>query len=261
MKQKTKKVCSVDGCGGSSWARGLCCRHYFQYRDEKKKLGVWVNISKTSDRMCGMNGCVGKHLADGMCQKHYSEEIRRKNREFLMGRYFKDGIICGKCGKTFMLVQMDFHHLDPNCKEHTLGYFINNSALQRRAGLIAEMDGCQKLCARCHQNTHYDPKTSHESTYDKSNHRKGRQVDRRKEMVRVAFGEKCMKCGDWLWPKEMEFHHREKSDKFDNLSDMFRTNSKDAILREVSKCDILCRNCHRLITDDNKDTVSVCKSK
>jgi len=96
-------------------------------------------------------------------------------------------------------------------------------------------------------NTHHDPRLSHEVCYSVDNRKKGRQVDRRKVMVREKFGENCVRCGDWLFPREMEFHHREPSSKEGNLSDLFRIASKEAILAEVAKCDILCRNCHRVV--------------
>jgi hypothetical protein len=248
--------CQVEGCDQTHYARGYCSRHYQAYRLHRREDGEWDSMKRGFRDTCTVPGCKGKHDRNGLCVKHSSAEIRSRNREFLVGRYFNDGVVCGKCEKSFDLVQMDFHHPNPSRKEHVLAYFVNNSALAERPVLIAEMDACEKLCARCHQNTHHDPKTSHASTYDELNRKKGIQIDRRKAMVREAFGEKCSKCGDWLWPKEMEFHHRDKSGKFGNLSDMFRTASKDAILREVSKCDILCRNCHRLVTVVNGDTVA-----
>jgi hypothetical protein len=211
-----------------------------------KNGGEWTGMRRGFRDVCSVMGCMGKHDRNGLCVKHSSAEIRRRNREFLVDRYFKDGIVCGKCGKHFDLSQMDFHHPDPSRKEHVLSYFVNNSALMRRPVLISEMDACQKVCARCHQNIHHDPKASHEVMYDGRNRKKGRQVDRRKVMVRVIMGEHCSECGDWLWPKEMEFHHRDPKAKVGNLSDMFRTASKSAILAEVKKCDLLCRNCHRL---------------
>ena len=52
--------------------------------------------------------------------------------------------------------------------------------------------------------------------------------------------------GDWLYPKEMEFHHRDSGEKTDNVSDMMRIVSQEEVIQEVSKCDVICRNCHRL---------------
>jgi len=76
------KVCSVEGCGGHHWARGLCCAHYFQHRAAQKKAGEWVNRPKLKNRVCSIEGCGGKYLAKGLCQKHYTRVIKKMNREF-----------------------------------------------------------------------------------------------------------------------------------------------------------------------------------
>jgi len=244
--KEVMKTCSIEGCGEKHWARELCQVHYFQNRSKQKKLGEWVNRPRRKNRLCDVVGCGDKYVARGMCRKHYSDEIRRINKEFLTARYFKDGIKCKKCGKEFGWKQMDAHHSNPNKKEHILSELVNNPALPRRPKLLAELDECEMLCARCHQNGHYDPKTTHEETYTGDGKKKGRQVDRRKDMIRKMFGEHCVTCGDWLYPKEMEFHHRNPEEKKDNLSDMFRMASKEKIIEEVSKCNIVCRNCHRV---------------
>jgi hypothetical protein len=171
--------------------------------------------------------------------------VRGKNRQFIVARYFPNGVRCQKCGKEFSLGVIDAHHPDPSVKEYILSEILNNSALQERPELIAELDQCQMLCARCHGNFHSDPRLSHEDTYSGTNKKKGRQIDCRKKMVREKFGEHCLECGDWLYPKEMVFHHRDPAEKTGEPSDMMRMASKEAIMAEVAKCDILCRNCHR----------------
>jgi len=196
---------------------------------------------------CSVEGCGKKHLAGGMCQLHYNQAIKRENREFVLARYFSNGIICGKCKKTYDLMQMDAHHSDPRKKEHILSVLLNNSALQERPKLIAELDECEFLCARCHQNTHQDITKLHEETYSRKD--KGRRIDAMKQMIRQMFGERCQSCGDWLYPKEMEFHHKNPDEKKDNVSDLIRIASEEDIIREVSKCEIVCRNCHRLLLD------------
>jgi hypothetical protein len=193
---------------------------------------------------CSVAGCPGKHLAEGLCCMHYTREIKRRNREFILVRYFPNGVVCKKCGKSFELIQMDAHHPDPAVKEQTMSVMLNNSSLMMNQKLLAELDQCKFWCSRCHQNLHHDPATTHEETYLRKD--KGRRIDGMKAVVRKIFGEKCMSCGDWLYPKEMEFHHRNPDDKTDNVSDIMRVASQEVVIQEVSKCDIVCRNCHRL---------------
>ena len=242
-----RSPCSFENCGKPAVARGLCNNHYAQYRQKEIADGGW-NPHVAS--VCSIPGCPEKHIAKGLCQKHYSEEIRRVNRETLRARYFPDGIRCGKCGKEFEWRQMDAHHPDPKRKEHILSEVVNNSALQKRPALLAELDECEMLCARCHQNLHHDPATTHEATYLRKD--KGHRIDEMKELVRQKFGERCSSCGDWLYPKEMEFHHKDSGEKKDNVSDMMRIASFEDVLAEVMRCDVLCRNCHRLMPEKSE---------
>lgn len=55
----------------------------------------------------------------------------------------------------------------------------------------------------------------------------------------------CSKCGDKRF-YVLDFHHREKDDKFKSISNMIAQGfSKQRILDEMDKCNILCANCHR----------------
>ena len=66
--------------------------------------------------------------------------------------------------------------------------------------------------------------------------------DKRLEYVR-KFKTPCVKCGEERWYL-LDFHHRNPSIKsFDILHDCLRHNIED-IDKEISKCDILCKNCH-----------------
>jgi hypothetical protein len=69
---------------------------------------------------------------------------------------------------------------------------------------------------------------------------------------------KTLKCKNCLNDdfRVLEFHHRDSSTKFDNVSRLAKTNyGKKKILEEVSKCDVLCANCHRILHYElrNKD--------
>lgn len=58
----------------------------------------------------------------------------------------------------------------------------------------------------------------------------------------------CSICGYNKCISALEFHHID-NDKERNICDMVhRWCSKDSILVEMSKCSILCANCHREIT-------------
>lgn len=57
----------------------------------------------------------------------------------------------------------------------------------------------------------------------------------------------CIKCGE-SHPACLCFHHRDKEDKHDTIANLVaNTKNKDYILYEISKCDVLCHNCHAKI--------------
>ena len=55
---------------------------------------------------------------------------------------------------------------------------------------------------------------------------------------------KCGVCGeDRYWV--LDFHHRDPNEKDLEVSTLVRNCHKEKILLEISKCDVLCSNCHR----------------
>ncbi|KKT77469.1 MAG: hypothetical protein UW73_C0019G0004 [Microgenomates group bacterium GW2011_GWB1_44_8] len=46
----------------------------------------------------------------------------------------------------------------------------------------------------------------------------------------------------------MDFDHRDRKTKLDNINKMINHHSysKEKILNEIKKCDLVCANCHRM---------------
>jgi len=55
----------------------------------------------------------------------------------------------------------------------------------------------------------------------------------------------CLKCGESR-PSCLDYHHRDPSMKTANVSEMLKNGSLEKLSKEISKCDILCSNCHRV---------------
>jgi hypothetical protein len=74
----------------------------------------------------------------------------------------------------------------------------------------------------------------------------------RRQMLRELIqqqkiGRKCVRCGidD---PRVLDFHHRDKSTKGGGIGNAVSQNwSAERILQEITKCDTLCANCHRIL--------------
>ena len=68
----------------------------------------------------------------------------------------------------------------------------------------------------------------------------------------------CQECGYNESPYALEFHHRDRQIKTKNVSN-FRKSSwtqLDQIVEEVKKCDILCSNCHKILTQKEINNAS-----
>lgn len=54
----------------------------------------------------------------------------------------------------------------------------------------------------------------------------------------------CIVCGE-ADPIVLDFDHRDPKEKSGNISKWIKWKSWDNILKEITKCDVLCSNCHR----------------
>ncbi len=70
------------------------------------------------------------------------------------------------------------------------------------------------------------------------------------------LGGKCEECGYDEHPAAMEFHHK-KEKKF-TISSV--ANKKwEIVKKEMSKCELLCSNCHRILHSDRFDNEALLK--
>lgn len=90
----------------------------------------------------------------------------------------------------------------------------------------------------------------HKQWYQEHKEYRKAQIRKRKKEIRTwmrSLRLACSKCGE-DHPACLDFHHRDPKKKEFNLSSgMVSTYgySKEKILREMEKCDVLCSNCHR----------------
>ena len=64
----------------------------------------------------------------------------------------------------------------------------------------------------------------------------------------LKAGRPCKDCDRVFIPKVMDFDHKSEYKKFDDVARMVRKHSMGRILLEISKCDLVCKNCHRIRT-------------
>lgn len=87
---------------------------------------------------------------------------------------------------------------------------------------------CKSVCIKCHTKL---------------------KIERIRKYKRIAVeskGGKCQKCGYNRCVGALDFHHSDPNKKDPQWQTM-RSCSLGRILNEISKCDLLCANCHREI--------------
>lgn len=80
-----------------------------------------------------------------------------------------------------------------------------------------------------------------------------KNIRRRKELIEwllaLKLDKPCLDCKKVFHPVAMDFDHRNGKDKFQSISLMIQQGySKERILAEIAKCDLVCSNCHRVRT-------------
>ena len=110
----------------------------------------------------------------------------------------------------------------------------------------------QTYCKDCQSIKHLE-------WYEKNKIKRKEQIyNRRREITQWLYEQKekikmsCSICGEDRFPT-LDFHHRDSSEKEYNIGSMaHRGLSKENILKEIEKCDILCSNCHRILHYNEK---------
>lgn len=76
--------------------------------------------------------------------------------------------------------------------------------------------------------------------------RNRKKLQRRYKLELVAtFGGCCQKCGYAKCLAALQFHHKDANSKTATVT---RYASKDRMLTEALKCELLCANCHAEVT-------------
>lgn len=71
------------------------------------------------------------------------------------------------------------------------------------------------------------------------------------DALKVKAG--CAVCGFNAHPAALDFDHIDRKDKSFDISQCVGAKSDDIILSEIAKCRVLCANCHRIKSYENKD--------
>lgn len=107
-------------------------------------------------------------------------------------------------------------------------------------------DGVQSICKVCRA----------EMDHERYEAKVGRSVERQPQRSRsglrawltsLKIDQPCADCGKVFLPQVMQWDHRPGFEKLGELSG-FWGRSRDEILAELAKCDLVCTNCHTIRT-------------
>lgn len=135
---------------------------------------------------------------------------------------------CQRCGESDVFV-LDFHH--PGDKENAVRELLSKQ--RRWKEVEREVSRCELMCSNCHMEHHHPGN--------------GRSSELKASVLVMLGKPSCSVCGQPRSnPSSLDFHHS-GSDKEFHVSDVFarkRSVGLKALLDEIAKCKIVCRNCH-----------------
>lgn len=79
-------VCSFEGCGRPSRARGLCKTHYEQQRRGEELRTIKSIVLNRTGQVCAFAGCNKRAQSKGLCGSHYMQLLRGKGLTPLLDR-------------------------------------------------------------------------------------------------------------------------------------------------------------------------------
>jgi len=178
-------------------------------------------------------------------------KLRERRRAHVDAIKEKEG--CAVCGEKRHYVLV-FHHVSGGGgRENSIGALIRETVNMDR--LEAELSKCVVLCANCHRELHYLEKEELKQKYpfikyvfyysNTSKSRVSKFKAKRREFVNaIKTKEGCAICGDKRH-YVLVFHHTTKG-KEDSIGKLITESaSMERLMAEISKCAVLCANCHR----------------
>lgn len=119
------------------------------------------NFNKNKSRKDGLNS-ICKECSRARSKQYYQEnpdnhklavkKRNRKTREYLRRFMFRlKSRGCTICPEKSACC-IDFHHLDPNVKEHNISHLVGH--LNSTKLLKKELRKCVRLCSNCHRKLH-----------------------------------------------------------------------------------------------------------
>ena len=183
------------------------------------------------------------------------ERVRLRQRASISYLRELRQVACADCGGKFLPIQMDFDHRDPRFKSFRVS--SAHASLKSRERLLEEVAKCDIVCANCHRRrtrAQHQTRLSKRcaSTASKAASQRARSRHHADLLDRLR-SRPCEDCGGSFAPCAMDFDHRDSKTKTTGVTRLIN-GSYTRLMAEVSKCDIVCANCHRLRTFKRRES-------
>jgi len=203
---------------------------------------VCNKTTENNKMYCSSNCKTRQYYINNPNSTTLAKKFSDKNRviAFKLAALKHCGESCKLCGYNKNISALSFHHVDPNGKDFGLG----GTRLKKDELTIEqkfELDKCITLCNNCHSTVHYN--------HNELNTNKSKQTIKSKKVRRMLIDLKGGSCKICSLKSNINdvyaFHHIDPSTKLFSIDARVCNGYKyERLLEEVSKCDLLCHNCH-----------------
>ena len=250
------------GCGGDALTIPVVKYHFCHIRpdcpEKKREISVYNKkyYNKNKDKVKDQHNKYKSENKDKILEKY--KKHHNKISQFVNDIKSKE--VCKICHNSNPVVLV-FHHRDPTQKDR------NVPRLSTKKKVLKEVSKCDILCDNCHRILHAERHRSKNTPkYNRWFTHWLREYKKDKECA------DCKKVKGTFFSEVLCFHHRDPLKKDFTISQWYYWNTKrnqkqgipcirtrtrqesfqhkqksiQEVEQEISKCDILCHNCHRI---------------
>lgn len=107
-------------------------------------------------------------------------------------------------------------------------------------------DGMQGACIECNRLRN---KEYYRQNKDRARERRTRATEKLKNEIRfLKETNPCTDCSNYYPYYVMDFDHLDGASKIDSIAKLTGDGSREQVFKEMSKCELVCANCHRVRT-------------
>lgn len=154
-------ICANKDCGNEAVKGGKFCSRSCSAKVNNKKHpkrsqeGSCHSCGKVTPKArkycdeCIAGGVMKKHKTHHEKSKAKSLHVKKSRDRLKKALVDYKGGCCSICGYNRCIKALEFHHLEPNTKDFTVGQKHYSLATMQ-----SEVDKCVLLCANCHREVH-----------------------------------------------------------------------------------------------------------